>query len=99
MALLLAGIFLDFIAFMFGATLASGAGVIVERGRSGEPNTGRSHCVCGRQLKWYENVPVFGWLRIGGVTKCCNTKLPVNYLISEVTVGLIFAIVAGIFLF
>lgn len=80
-----------FIAFCLGASIASFLGVVVERGRKGESILGRSHCACGRQLKNTENIPVIGWLKIGGKTKCCNTKLPVSYLLSELGLGLLFA--------
>jgi prepilin signal peptidase PulO-like enzyme (type II secretory pathway) len=84
-----------FLLFMLGASIASFLGVVIERVPKGESINGRSHCACGRQLKWYENVPVFGYLRIGGTTKCCNTKLPVWYLIFEISLGLFFAAIAA----
>lgn len=82
------------LAFMFGASWASFFGVVIERGRTGESINGRSHCVCGRQLKWYENVPVFGWLKTLGKTKCCNQQIPVWYFFSELITGLVFAAIA-----
>jgi leader peptidase (prepilin peptidase)/N-methyltransferase len=86
--------FLIFIAFMLGASLASFMGVVVERVPKKETILGYSHCACGRPLKWYENVPVFGWLRVGGRTKCCDTKIPAWYFVSELITGLVFAAVA-----
>lgn len=86
------------LAFMFGASWASFFGVVIERGKKGESIGGRSVCACGRQLKWYENIPVFGWLRVGGTTKCCNTKIPVWYFISELVVGLSCGFLAFVFL-
>lgn len=87
------------IAFGLGSSIASFLGVVVERGRKGESILGRSHCACGRQLKNTENIPVIGWLKIGGKTKCCNTKLPVSYLLSEIALGLIFAGIAAFLIF
>lgn len=87
-------IILLLIAFGLGSSIASFLGVVVERGRKGESILGRSHCACGRQLKNTENIPVIGWLKIGGKTKCCNTKLPVSYLLSEIALGLLFAGIA-----
>lgn len=77
---------------MLGASLSSFTSVVIERTKRGESINGRSHCVCGRQLKWYENIPIIGWLRIGGVTKCCSTKLPVSYLVGEIVMFFVFAI-------
>ena len=94
LTLIILKVIIIFAFFMLGGSIASFLGVVIERGKTKEPITGRSHCACGRQLKWYENVPVFGWLRIGGKTKCCNVKLPVWYLLFELSVGLVFALVA-----
>lgn len=53
----------------------------------------RSFCdYCGKQLKWYENIPVFSWLFLRGKTRCCNKKLPVSYPIVEILMGVLFII-------
>ncbi|MDD4785405.1 MAG: prepilin peptidase [Candidatus Shapirobacteria bacterium] len=53
----------------------------------------RSFCdYCGKQLKWYENIPVFSWLFLRGKTRCCNKKLPVSYPIVEILMGILFII-------
>lgn len=85
--------------FFLGASIASFLGVVIERVPKGELITGRSHCACGRQLKWYENVPVIGYLRTGGKAKCCGAKLPVWYVLFEAGLGLVFAIITAFFLF
>lgn len=51
---------------------------------------GRSYCdFCKKQLHWYENVPVVSWLVQGGKTKCCGKKLPGQYPIVEMGMGLL----------
>lgn len=87
------------LAFFLGASIASFTGVVIERVPKGESINGRSHCACGRQLKWYENIPVVGYLSIGGVAKCCGAKLPVWYVLFEIGLGLVFAAVAAFVLF
>ncbi|MDD2225101.1 MAG: prepilin peptidase [Candidatus Shapirobacteria bacterium] len=53
----------------------------------------RSFCdYCGRQLKWYENIPVFSWLILKGKTKCCHKKLPLSYPVVELVMGFLFLI-------
>jgi prepilin signal peptidase PulO-like enzyme (type II secretory pathway) len=84
-----------FLCFMLGASLASFLGVVIERVPKKESINGRSHCACGRQLKWYENVPVFGYLRTGGKAKCCGSQLPVWYVLFETGLGLVFAVIAA----
>jgi len=98
-ATLIAGAVLILVAFLFGGAIASFLGVVIERVPRGESINGRSHCSCGRKLRWYENVPVFGWLRVGGVTKCCGTHLPVWYLLFEIGLGLLCAIPVTLFVF
>lgn len=54
----------------------------------------RSFCdFCGRQLRWYENVPIISWLIQGGKSRCCQTPLPWSYPIVELMVGMIFMVV------
>lgn len=53
----------------------------------------RSFCdYCGRQLNWYENIPVFSWLFLMGKTKCCHKKLPLSYPVVELAMGFLFLI-------
>lgn len=53
----------------------------------------RSFCdFCGKQLKWYENVPVVSWVIQGGRSKCCGKKLPASYPLVELGMGVILVI-------
>ena len=53
----------------------------------------RSFCdFCGKQLRWYENVPIFSWLILRGKTKCCHKRLPLSYPIVELFMGILFLI-------
>lgn len=90
--------FFVILAFAFGSSWASFFGVVFERGKTGESINGRSHCACGRQLKWYENIPVIGWLKSLGKTKCCNGRIPIWYFLTELVAGLVFGIAAYLFL-
>jgi len=54
-------------------------------------NKNRSFCDgCGRQLKWYENIPVFSWIIQKGKTRCCHKKLSITYPIVELLTGILF---------
>lgn len=56
-------------------------------------NKNRSFCDgCGRQLRWYENIPVISWIIQKGKTGCCSKKLPVLYPIVEIITGVLFLI-------
>ncbi len=50
--------------------------------------TKRSTCVCGRQLLWWENIPVFGWVLLRGVARCCKSPIPTRYVLTEVCMAL-----------
>lgn len=85
-------------AFFLGGSIASFLGVVVERGKNGKPPTGRSHCICGRQLRWSENIPVIGWLKSLGKAKCCGSKIPSWYFWSELVTGFVFATITWLLL-
>ena len=48
---------------------------------------------CGRQLKWYELIPVFSFLIQGGKCRSCKIKLSVQYPIIELLNGLLYVLV------
>jgi len=51
----------------------------------------RSYCdFCGKQLSWYDNIPVFSWLFYRGKSRCCGKKLPLLYPIVEISTGCLF---------
>lgn len=65
------------------ACVASFACVVAERVPAHRSINGRSECACGRQLKASENIPIVGWLRTGGTSSCCASKLPRSMLFAE----------------
>ena len=56
-----------------------------------------SHCPrCGTRLAWHENVPVFGWLRLGGRCGHCHQPIAIRYPLVEVlAAGLWVAVLLG----
>ena len=54
--------------------------------------TPRSRCPqCGHQLAWHENLPLIGWLRLGGRCSACKTRISARYPIIELLTGMLFA--------
>jgi leader peptidase (prepilin peptidase) / N-methyltransferase len=50
-----------------------------------------SRCMaCNRRLSWFENVPVFAWLVLGGKCRTCRTAIPAVYPMVEAFTGLMF---------
>lgn len=52
-----------------------------------------SHCPnCNHKLSWYELIPVFSWLFLGGKCKKCKKKISIEYPLMELLTGSLFAI-------
>ncbi len=55
----------------------------------------RSDCpACGAQIRAVHNVPVLGWLLLGGRCAACRAPISPRYPVVEAATGLLFAIVA-----
>jgi leader peptidase (prepilin peptidase)/N-methyltransferase len=51
-----------------------------------------SHCPkCKKPLKWYDNLPVIGWIKLGGKCRFCREPISIRYPIVEAVSGLLFA--------
>jgi len=79
-----------------GASIASFTILVVERTRRGERIGGRSRCRCGRQLRWWENVPVVAYLVLRGRARCCGARLPASYLVLELIGAVLAAAVVAV---
>ena len=52
----------------------------------------RSRCPkCGHVLRWHENIPLLGWLRLGGRCSACRTPISPRYPLVELGCALLFA--------
>lgn len=91
-------ILLYIIIFLFGIVIGSFLNVLIYRLPLHENiTTERSHCMaCGRQLKWYDLVPLFSYICLLGRCRYCKTKLSIQYPLIELLNGtgyvLIFAV-------
>ena len=57
----------------------------------------RSHCMeCNYQLKWYDLVPLFSYLCLGGRCRKCKTNLSVQYPLVELLNGLLYVLVVAV---
>ena len=46
---------------------------------------------CGTGIAWYDNVPILGWLQLGGKCRSCREPISPMYPLVELTVGLMVA--------
>lgn len=78
--------------FYLGAIFGSFLNVLVVRTIGGESwVTGRSHCdYCRRQLKWYENIPIFSFLWLKGRCHSCRKPIGATHWLLEVLTGVLF---------
>ncbi len=50
-----------------------------------------SHCPkCQTPIKWYDNLPVIGWIKLGGKCRACTAPISARYPIVEAITGSIF---------
>jgi leader peptidase (prepilin peptidase) / N-methyltransferase len=84
------------LACLYGAAIASFLCVVSERVPAGGSINGRSACVCGRQLSWYENVPVAAWLALRGRARCCGARIPARYVLAELALGAAWGLCAAL---
>ena len=85
------------IIFVLGTIVGSFLNVVVYRYNTGLSFvTGRSKCFsCGKHLHWYELLPLFSFLMLGGKCLKCNSKISYQYFAVEFVTGAIFS---GLFL-
>ncbi len=85
-------------AALFGACIGSFLNVVIWRLPQEDPARrklgGRSHCPsCGVQIRWFDNVPIFGWLFLRGKARCCGTTISPRYpLVELLTAALFYAL-------
>lgn len=91
----------NIIVFVLGASLGSFINVVVYRLPAGlSVLWPPSRCPqCLNRLKPYDNVPIFGWLRLKGRCRYCQTKISRRYPLVETLTGIIFLIVFWVFQF
>ena len=77
--------------FAVGACLGSFANACALRlVRDEDFVSGNSRCRgCDRSLRWHENLPIIGYLRLRGTCACGSMKLSPRYLMIEVILGVI----------
>lgn len=76
---------------MLGGSLASFYGVFVSRREKNENILwGRSHCdSCHRNLKFYELIPVFSYVFLGGKCKTCGEKIGSDKFLTEILISIL----------
>ncbi|MFN9916534.1 MAG: prepilin peptidase, partial [Pirellulaceae bacterium] len=67
-------------AFIFGGSIASFLNVVAYRLPAGLPITGSSFCPhCQVPIRLSDNLPVLGWLKLGGRCRACHLPISIRY--------------------
>jgi leader peptidase (prepilin peptidase)/N-methyltransferase len=82
------------IAALFGAVVGSFLNVCIHRLPLGKsimwPGSSCPHC--GRALSWFENIPIAGYLVLGGRCRTCHVRIGVQYAIVEALTAAMFGL-------
>lgn len=83
------------VIFIFGITIGSFLNVCIYRIPLHQSIvTVSSHCMtCGRKLKWYDMIPVFSWLLLGGKCRSCKSKISLQYPVIELLNGILYVVI------
>lgn len=87
------------VAGLFGLVIGSFLNVVAYRVPAGIPLTRESRCPqCDAPVRWWQNVPVAGWIALRGRCASCGAAISARYPLVEATTGVSFAVVAWWFL-
>ncbi|MGB9598696.1 MAG: prepilin peptidase [Minisyncoccales bacterium] len=82
--------------FFFGAIVGSFLNVVIYRYQTGNSIIFfGSRCLsCGKNLSWYELIPIFSFFLQRGRCRECKSRISIQYPIVEATTGIVFSLVA-----
>jgi leader peptidase (prepilin peptidase) / N-methyltransferase len=80
--------------FALGASVGSFLNVVIYRLPAGQSLLHPpSRCPnCGKRLKFYDNVPVWGWLKLKGRCRYCHHPIARRYVLVESATGALFVL-------
>jgi leader peptidase (prepilin peptidase)/N-methyltransferase len=78
--------------FAVGCCVGSFLNVVVYRlPRDKSITTPPSACpVCGKNIRFYDNIPLVSWLVLGGKCRHCKAPISLRYFVIELLTGLVF---------
>jgi leader peptidase (prepilin peptidase)/N-methyltransferase len=97
----LPGPFVTAVAVALGLALGSFLNVVIYRLPRGESlSHPPSRCPgCGKPIRAFDNIPVLGWLLLGGRARCCKVRISARYPLVEALGGLMAWAIVRVILF
>lgn len=84
-------VIITFLFFILGLIIGSFLNVVIYRYQTSKNLGGRSACMsCRSSLTWYELIPVFSFIFLGGRCKSCRTHISLQYPLVEITTSILF---------
>jgi leader peptidase (prepilin peptidase)/N-methyltransferase len=82
-------------AGLLGACIGSFLNVVIYRLPLGQSLVSPpSRCPqCGYRLAWFDNLPIVGWLLLGGRCRKCRNRISIQYPLVELITALLFVLV------
>lgn len=53
---------------------------------------------CKKRIKWYDNIPIFSWLILGGKCRNCKKEIGIADFLSEISLGVAFMMLSWAYL-
>jgi len=76
---------------VLGLVIGSFLNVVIYRTEKNKNFGGRSYCPkCKKLIPWYDNVPLFSYLILGGKCRLCHKKISAQYPFVEILTSLAF---------
>lgn len=88
-------IYMEFVAFLFGATIGSFLNVCIHRmPREESIVSPPSHCPhCGQPIGWRDNIPLLSYMLLRGRCRNCRAAISPRYVLVELLTGTLFLLV------
>lgn len=91
-------IFFYITIFLFGIVIGSFLNVCIYRIPKKEDIVKiNSHCMsCNYNLKWYDLIPLFSYIFLGGRCRKCKTKISIQYPLIEGLNGILYVLIVAV---
>ncbi len=85
-------IIVNVFVFVVGACIGSFLNVCIYRVPNGESILwpGSKCLMCGSKIRWYDNIPIFGWFMLGGRCRDCKACFSFRYPLIELGTAVLF---------